>query len=333
MIVSLTMPDGSSINWQALQIADIAMTVEGSPRTGAAAMLRRSMDLTVTFTLQVLGGCGAVWGCAEWLSIRGGPNNDNWRVISLIVGFVCFARWFMIQAWGDHRINNVFASFLLQVCGAAGAIWGVAEILGLRVNYPLNCHEPQQGNTGTFFNHVLTGEFTGPGRSWAPGYGTCQNTYLLWRVLCGVVFLLFLCRWNRLVPRNAVVKFLDLHVATFVLDVLGGAGAIWGCSEVFGPGGHSLRLGWGDVNFGQPTFDFWRIACSPIFCLCLFAWALTWAERESEHAKSMGATKAPAGLINKEILPTLLTSRQVSCDAALPKKAAAPNDAKQSDEV
>lgn len=189
----------------------------------------------------------------------------------------------------------MLATFLLQVCGAAGAIWGVAEILGSRVNYPPDCHEPQQGNTGTLLNHVLTGEFTGPGNSWAPGYETCQNTYLFWRMMCGLVFLLFLCRWNRLVPQNAVAKFFDLHVGPFVLDVLGGAGAIWGCSEVFGPGGYSLRLGWGDVNYGQPSFDFWRIACAPVFGLCLVAWALAWQEREAEYVKA-GASRKEADL-------------------------------------
>ena len=61
-------------------------------------------------------------------------------------------------------------------------------------------------------------------------------------------------------------------VSTFVLDVCGGAGALWGASEVAGPAGNSLRLGWGDEKFGQESFDFWRVLCSIVFLLCFVRW-------------------------------------------------------------
>jgi hypothetical protein len=63
--------------------------------------------------------------------------------------------------------------------------------------------------------------------------------------------------------------------STFVLEVMGGAGAVWGASEIAGPAGYSLRLGWGDTHFGQPSFDFWRIWCAVVFGLCLVRWART----------------------------------------------------------
>jgi len=241
----------------------------------------RFVQLTVNFTLQVLGGCGAVWGCAEWLSLRGGDNNDNWRFASLAVGLVCLARWVMIHAYANHLLDTAVAALLLEVFGASGAIWGVAEIVGLRVNYPSNCHEPQFGSTGAMLNHVSTGIFVGPGKAWAPGYIACRNTCTFWRAACAIVFFAFLFRWNRFVPQHPLARLVDLHGATFVLDVLGGVGAVWGCSEVFGPGGYSLRLGWGDINFGQPSFDFWRIVSAFVFVVCLWSWVWTWKEREA----------------------------------------------------
>merc|ERR1740138_1463168 len=110
-----------------------------------------------------------------------------------------------------------------------------------------------------------------------------MNTYTLWRIICSVVFLLFVARWNRLVPGGAVGKALDVHAATFVLDVVGGAGAVWGVSEVA-----MLRLGWGDIYFGQPSFDLWRCVCAPFFLVCLFAWAADWRSQEARAAQQDG---------------------------------------------
>lgn len=243
--------------------------------------IRRPMDLCATFLLEVLGGAGAAWGCADVFEVRGGPNNNKWRVVCAAVGAACLVRW-SLASFSDVRYlqGDVLASFLLQVCGACGAIWGAAEIVGLRVNYPEDCHAEQHGPSGPFI---------GPGSAWAPGYETCQNTLLPWRLACAVVFVVFFLRWHCdlqswcLVYHTrlaAILRFFHLHVCTFILEVLGGAGAVWGASEIAGPSGHSLRLGWGDEGFGQESFDFWRWICLATFSACLLRWAMTWKARE-----------------------------------------------------
>jgi len=242
--------------------------------------IKRFMDLCATFLLEVLGGAGAVWGCAEVFKVRGGPNNDDWRVVCAAVGAACLVRWSLASFFDVRYLQgDVLASFLLQVCGACGAVWGAAEMAGLRVNYPEACHAEQQGPTGPY---------AGPGSAWAPGYETCRSTLLPWRLVCVAVFFAFFLRWQGDLASRCtahtrlftMMKFLHLHVCTFVLEVLGGAGAVWGASEIVGPSGHSLRLGWGDEGFGQESSDFWRWICLVTFSACLLRWALTWRARE-----------------------------------------------------
>jgi len=148
-------------------------------------------------------------------------------------------------------------------------VWGVLEIVGLRVAYPLNCHDP------SFLGGV--------DQAWAPGYDTCRNTYSECRAVTAVVMVWFGVRWwhNRgnvtWLPRGLLCDCLDAHLSTFILEVCGGAGALWGVSEVAkGPSGDSLRTGWGDAHFGQPSFDFWRIPAGITFALCFCRW---WAVR------------------------------------------------------
>ena len=78
----------------------------------------------------------------------------------------------------------------------------------------------------------------------------------------------------RQVPFARVARMSIWCVSTFVLEVMGGAGALWGAAEVVGSSGHSLRRGWGDEHFGQPSFDLWRYLCAVTFALCLVRWAL-----------------------------------------------------------
>eukprot|EP00927_Polykrikos_kofoidii_P058493 TRINITY_DN5303_c0_g1_i2.p2 TRINITY_DN5303_c0_g1~~TRINITY_DN5303_c0_g1_i2.p2 ORF type:complete len:310 (-),score=39.73 TRINITY_DN5303_c0_g1_i2:403-1269(-) len=258
-----------------------AAASQANMKTGTlASLFWRGLDLFVTFILQVLGGAGAVWGCSEWASVRAGPNNNDWRVISSLVGLACLARWCSIQFTADRRLDGVLASFLLQVLGAAGAIWGIAEICGLRVNYPEHCQDFQSYDGFGGPARPDAGVFQGSGESWSPGYDSCSNTYTFWRSVCTVVFLVFLLRWNQLVPKGGLSRALDTHAATFVLDVVGGAGAVWGASEIL-----TLRLGWGDVYFGQPSFDIWRCVCAPFFLICLFSWAADWRSREARYAQ------------------------------------------------
>ena len=221
-------------------------------------------ELAATFLLEVLGGAGAVWGSSEFMGVRRGNNASMWRLVSGLVGLWCLARWVKLQVLRrpKHASDEVLATFLLQVLGGAGAVWGCLEIAGYRVHYPTECK----------------GE--GVGGAWAPGYSKCRNTYPQCRVITVVAGAAFLIRWRWLqdargdpepprrragssgAPRRAFA--VPELLALFVLDVCGGAGALWGAAEVC-----YLRAGWGDDRYGQPSFDFWRHWCAAAFMLCL----------------------------------------------------------------
>lgn len=262
--------------------------------------LDRAIELAATFLLDVLGGAGAVWGCSECAALRGGFNGDQWRVCSAVVGLFCLVRWARLNlGWPVGRNSEVLATALLQVLGAAGAVWGGAEILGLRVKYPPNCKEPQA---------VLGGTFQGISSAWGPGYESCSDTYGMWRLICTFVFLLFALRWQGMLPRcMRGSSAFHLHISTFVLEVVGGAGALWGVSEVAGSSGRSLRLGWGDYLFGQESFDQWRWCCTPVFVLCLVRWLARWKSRVTGGLaveKAEGAQRDSADLDMEDTVGT-----------------------------
>ena len=114
-------------------------------------------------------------------------------------------------------------------------------------------------------------------------YRLCLNTCCRWATL--IILLLFAWRWwhqggapvappgppssgsrcSHVLNINQIVLGLNYYGATFILEVCGGAGAMWGCAEVrllysalidrlslkcdiqvAGTSGHSLRSGWGD---------------------------------------------------------------------------------------
>ena len=306
----------------------------------------RAITTSARFVLDVLGGCGAVWGVSELLGVRRGPNNDLWRVISCVVFLLFLVRWAVVDLAGPgrrrpnastaRRVLDHAHSFHLQVVGGAGALWGGLEVAGFRVNYPTNCHDK-------------TAFPAGVGAAWAPGFKECAGTYPVCRVVCGVGFVWFHVRWIAIrvclarrrpggaergsgrrergesegegegagcvgeggnadaasageTPcssrrkgcargeggrrhRNgrgccslsrlsaAATPLLEL-LSTFVLDCVGAAGAVWGVAEVAGHSGASLRLGWGDRMFGQPSFDLWRLICSMVFVLFTARWVV-----------------------------------------------------------
>lgn len=248
--------------------------------------LQKFHTLAATFLLEVLGGCGAVWGCSEAFNVRGGPNNDQWRIVSTVVGVFCLLRWIRLHVLGRSITTEceVLATFLLQVLGGAGAVWGVAEILGLRVNYPSDCHDPR---------------FSGVGNAWAPGYSSCRNTYTAWRVVVLFVVVWFALWWQRAHlggcrKLSCLPKCIRL-ASTFVLEVMGGAGALWGVSEVCGPSGKSLRLGWGDAGFGQESFDIWRYACAGVVIPCLARWLVIQCHSPADiTTPSLASSPGPA---------------------------------------
>lgn len=199
-----------------------------------------------------------MWGFSEFMGIRFGENNNDWRISSTLVGLACLVRWAALRRGHTSEKGEVLAALVLQVFGGVGAAWGMLEMLGLRTNYPVNCHQPQVAEGATF---------TGIAAAWGPGFSTCRNTYPESRIFCSFVGLWMLLRFAGYLPTGAAGRF-EANLTTFLLEVCGGAGALWGVTEVAGPAGYSLRLGWGDKNFGQPSFDFWRIFCAATFMLC-----------------------------------------------------------------
>jgi lipid-A-disaccharide synthase-like uncharacterized protein len=106
------------------------------------------------FVLQVLGGCGAIWGCSEVVGLRRSnsenSNSDSWRIGAACVGCLFLIRW-MLQiasycliikplskrtssclAMGIEWFEIVAVKVILEVFGAAGAIWGFSQIIMLR---------------------------------------------------------------------------------------------------------------------------------------------------------------------------------------------------------
>jgi len=263
--------------------------------------LAAALELAATFLLEVLGGAGAVWGSSEFLGVRRGNNATAWRLVSGCVGGWCLLRWIGVHALGRERnaSDEVLACFLLQVLGGAGAAWGCLEILGYRTHYPTAC------------------EGEGVGGAWAPGYSRCRNTYPQCRLITLAFLLAFLARWqwpgvlrSLAAPRGAAAAgdaaaaprrrassgarrraaaAAAERAATFVLDVGGGAGALWGAAEVC-----YLRQGWGDARYGQPSFDFWRYWCAATFVLCFGRWVTSELAPPPKDARS-SSTELTAG--------------------------------------
>ena len=59
------------------------------------------MSLACQFVLEVLGGAGAIWGCAELARLRkGGSSHPSWDLFSyaaLVVGICCLFRFLLIH--------------------------------------------------------------------------------------------------------------------------------------------------------------------------------------------------------------------------------------------
>lgn len=222
---------------------------------------KRVMDLCATFLLEVMGGAGAVWGSSECAGVRVGEINNEWRAICWGAFILCVLRWGAREFFGVvHGPMEVLAVFLLDVLGGAGAMWGCLEIGGYRSNYPVNCHD---------ITDSPQGRFQGIGGSWGPPgqYESCAATFHDSRIVCAPIFILCWMAWQKVIVGNA-----SFYLRTYLLQVMGGAGALWGFSEICGEAGDSLRYGWGDVYFGQKSFDYWRVCCGVVFIFCNIRW-------------------------------------------------------------
>lgn len=250
----------------------------GSLRASCCKFASRCEKLVASLLLEVLGGMGAIWGCSELFYVRTAETGDAWRGICGIVGLFLFMRWACVHVLRIHASREVegLSLFVLQFFGGPGAWWGFSDIVGLRHNYPADCHD--------------VGKYGGIGSArWTPGYDDCNDNMTLWRVLADMWLPWFFTWWHR----EQVLKIftaLNLSVGgentaryaratvwcvtTFVLEVMGGTAALWSAGELCGPAGHSLRRGWGDRSFGQPSSEIWRYLCAVTFVLCFARWLI-----------------------------------------------------------
>lgn len=87
------------------------------------------------FVLNVLGGAGAIWGCAEAMRLR---NPGNGWTIQALAYCLC-----LVEFWSDPSsihiilillrwIDAFIVTLILEVFGAVGAVWGFSEIVTVR---------------------------------------------------------------------------------------------------------------------------------------------------------------------------------------------------------
>jgi len=178
--------------------------------------IRFAQIFSARLVLEVFGGGGAIWGFSEVITFRNPDTQETWRFNAQLAGAIFFIRWllqisdYMKKQCRDEasttRLFQIFAARLvLEVFGGAGAIWGFSEALTLRN------HETQE-----FWRHNA--------------------------IIVGVIFFTrycmqigdFLKRMKGEEPEaiDPWVRFYQIFSAKLVLEVFGGAGAIWGFSEV-----------------------------------------------------------------------------------------------------
>mmetsp|Transcript_30213 Transcript_30213/g.46263 ORF Transcript_30213/g.46263 Transcript_30213/m.46263 type:complete len:257 (-) Transcript_30213:55-825(-) len=194
--------------------------------------------------LEVFGGGGAIWGFSEVLTLRNPETVELWRSIAQIGACVFFLRY-LLQIFDMIRSKDVskertplrfIATFVpklvLEVFGAGGAIWGFSEVATVRYS-----------ETIPFW------------RTWA----LIVATVFLFRYMCQARDFI---REIRGLPTTSLegmdpwLRFYQIFLAKLVLEVFGGAGAIWGFSEI---------MTWRNPE----TQGFWRLNAL-IACACFY---------------------------------------------------------------
>ena len=181
--------------------------------------------IAAKFLLEVLGAAGAVWGnCDIFLLRKTDEGNRISRIYSIIVGCIFLIRYYWhakhwFQTGEDfppstkhhrrtHRLEFVqiqASKFILQVLGGAGALWGSAEVL-------------------TFRNSATTTEW----RIASIVVGCIFLIRLMFQI--SAYCLCFSERWAD--PTTFIMtalRFYDAFIVTFILEVLGAAGAVCKC--------------------------------------------------------------------------------------------------------
>lgn len=230
--------------------------------------------------LEVCGAAGAVWGICEIINWRHVENTDDFHEIVTIT-FVIFAirfYWHAKHFWQygydfpyvklHHRRSHWYhglqvfgAKFLLQVCGAAGAVWGASETAGFR--HALNRHPWQ---IAAWVTTVLFG--------------------IRW--LIELVSYCLLCRRRQggrcyNVLKNQIIPFLEVTVTKFVLEVCGSTGAVWAVADIL-----SIR----DQTPDSATT--WRMVALVIGSIFFLRWALHVKEYLHRGDESPLVTEPPS---------------------------------------
>lgn len=179
------------------------------------------------FLLEVCGAGGAVWGCSEVLTLRNPSNAERWRLAATSAAVVFLGRfWLQSKHYLEHEqdhppvklrhrrlhklpfVQTFSAKFLLEVCGAAGAIWGSSHALKLR--------SPTS---------------QGAWRCAAIVVGLAFGIRWIW-LMSSYCLCLVGTRIERSSLGAAILVWFEATIVKFVLEVLGATGAVWGFSEV-----------------------------------------------------------------------------------------------------
>mmetsp|Transcript_37411 Transcript_37411/g.58038 ORF Transcript_37411/g.58038 Transcript_37411/m.58038 type:complete len:306 (-) Transcript_37411:336-1253(-) len=120
--------------------------------------------------LEVCGASGAIWGSSEAFTWRDETNVEKWRLVAIVVGSLFFMRWICIilsyclctvVTWFETKasitttivrwVEITFVKFVLEVLGAAGAVWGFSEIVKLRTPATVHVWRPIAVAVGLVF--------------------------------------------------------------------------------------------------------------------------------------------------------------------------------------
>lgn len=142
-----------------------------------------------------------------------------------------------VDVWGF--LQTISVNFLLEVCGASGAIWGTSEVVTLRRNSTTEFWRLAAIGAGLVFLM----------RFWwhAKHYFQHERGYLPIKL------------HHR---RTHKLPFIQIFSTKFVLEVCGSSGAIWGCSEAL-----ALR------NDSEDERD-WRIAATLVGTAFVIRWII-----------------------------------------------------------
>jgi len=219
-----------------LQIADFVTSKNPDEDKNGVRMMAIFL---AKINLEVFGAGGAIWGFSESLTLRNPETQEFWRRWAICVAIIFFCRYLLQLrdylnemrgypssiAGADPwvRFYQIFgAKLVLEVFGGAGAIWGFSEVMTYR-----------NADTQTFWRYI------------ALIHGAIFYVRMLLQMKDYVIEVVHPGKKLEMTVQHWV-RLLQIFSAKMVLEVFGGAGAIWGFSEAL-----SLRK--------PETQEFWRL--------------------------------------------------------------------------